>query len=110
MNVNEIAQFIEKIKASGVQFYEGYGMKIQFSQAGPVTFSSVPFISAPIPGTQSNQTQQDLDKLFKQESSLDQMTEEEILFAATPYGQELQAKREEQESKLAAEGKENKSK
>jgi hypothetical protein len=108
MNITEICQLLDQAKKCGVYEMELEGMKfclsrpgrpgdvsIPINQPGPDT--TTPFIATQNP---SELAPQELGDIFKQVSSLDQMSEEEILYAATPYGAELTARREEHQKKI----------
>lgn len=121
MNVNEICHIMDKAKQNGVSEFQQGTLKISFSHDkivmgnvpsfGDVKFTnSSPFVGYPgtaqaiaqenIAAQKSFVPDKKIEELVKPISTLDQMSDKEILFAATPYFDELQEKKKMHQEKI----------
>jgi hypothetical protein len=105
MNVNEICQLLEKAKECGVTLLDMDEMKIHFGTFLPTSGTTSVYIPSIPSHTQANPIKEfkeglRAEDILKPPSHLDQLSEEEILFAATPYFDELQAKKAGHQQKI----------
>lgn len=109
MTYQEVASIMERARALGVTELEWNGMKIKFSykKHGSQPKSPAPNLEQhlnEIPKPESSFVPETKpEELVKPLSVLDQMSDEEILYYATPYYDELQAQKAEHARKLAEE-------
>ncbi len=118
MTADEIMKILEKAKDCGVHMIRMDGLEVTlYRPGGPIPKASTPFtypvvppdrmwtagaaaINPPIPNSLSDADMKKMEHILNNISSLDEMSEEENLFAATPYFHELQAKKAEHLKKI----------
>lgn len=100
LTLDEVETLIQKAQILGVSSFEFKGLKVRF-KTDPVRS---PERKAAFQAQSQAPTQAPTDlkseELIKPLSILDEMSEEEILFYATPYYDELQAKKEAHQNHL----------
>ena len=104
MNVNEICQIIKAAHEANVDRLICGELNVNFQTFKQLKalekLNQVPAsLSMPVSEKNTRAT----EDLLKKYIDLDSMTEEEVLYAATPYGTDLIAQREEFERKFAQE-------
>ncbi len=94
-DVDQIIKLVEKAKALGVSEIEVVGFRVKF-KSKKVVKTTTQKLSV-------EDVQADIKDVFKTESVLDQMSADELKYYATPYYDEIQAKKEAHAKKLAEE-------
>lgn len=111
MTFEQALEFIKVASSSGVREVKWDGIELSFKGRPKVTAAFIepaltndPLFMQNIRNNLENKPEIKEEELVKPMSPFDGMTEEEILYYATPYYDEIQAQKEAHAQKLAEEG------